>query len=78
MSDEGEVDLLEALMPEDQCARCGDREPEFWFLFNCRTPQESKTEPGTVENTVKLGFCSNECCAVFARGIEGVNEVPVS
>ena len=73
--EEGEVDLLEALMPEDQCARCGDREPEFWFVFSCRTVQE---RDGILENTVKLGFCSNECCAVFARGIEGVNEVPVS
>lgn len=64
---EGET-LLEALMPEGLCARCGQEEPRFHVVFSTSRMGE--------EASVTLGFCSNDCETAFVQAIPAVKSLP--
>jgi hypothetical protein len=64
-----EIHPLDAVMPNDLCARCDEHPPEFFFVF-------THTFMGK-NGVVKLGFCSNECHTAFVRGIHAAQELTV-
>lgn len=58
---------LDALMPNDLCARCDEEEAVFSHVF--------KTSFGPEESQIKLGFCSVRCEAAFVQGITAAKEL---